>query len=110
MNLSLDAIFGLMIAYVLFKIVDYYAIKYDIEVLKSGVYMDESVNLLNNEGEKTNPDSHINYKIWIMQVLVWCLIVLLSKIIVFFFEIVYCRPVYLLGEEILSPLNGSPQI
>jgi len=110
MNLSLDCIFGLLIAYILFLIVDHYAVKYNIEVLKSGVYMDESVNLINNKGEKADPDSQLNYKIWMLQVLVWCLIVLLSKIIVFFFEIVYARPVYLLGEEILSPLNGYPEV
>lgn len=50
MNLSLDCVFGLILAYILFKIVDHYAVKYNIEVLKSGVYMDESVNLLNDQG------------------------------------------------------------
>lgn len=52
MNMVLDTLFGLFIAYVLFRIVDHYAEIYNIEELKSGVYMDESVSLLKHEGEQ----------------------------------------------------------
>jgi len=48
MNLILDCFFGLVLAYFLFLLIDYYAVKYNIEVLKSGVYMDESVKLIND--------------------------------------------------------------
>ena len=48
MNLCLDMIFGTLIAYILFKIVDHIAIKHNIEVLKHGVYTDESVDLISN--------------------------------------------------------------
>ena len=49
MNMALDTVFGLCIAYVLFRIVDWFAVRYSIEELKSGVYIDESVNVLAEE-------------------------------------------------------------
>jgi len=65
MNMVLDTIFGLMIAYLLFKIVDHIAITNNIEVLKHGVYMDEKVDLVSTEN-KDSPDKHINFRIWIV--------------------------------------------
>jgi hypothetical protein len=54
MNYLLDSIFGLFIAYVLFKILDYFAVKNDIEILKSGVYMDEKVDLVDKDRKDTD--------------------------------------------------------
>ena len=65
MNLVLDTLFGLMIAYVLFKIVDHIAVTNNIEVLKHGVYMDEKVDLVSAD-KKDSPDKHINFRIWIL--------------------------------------------
>jgi hypothetical protein len=109
MNLLLDTLFGLMIAYLLFKIVDHVAVTNNIEVLKHGVYMDEKVDLVSSD-TKDSPDRHINIRIWIVQMVVWCMIVFLAKIIVFFFEIAYHKPIVRIGEDILSTLEGSPQL
>jgi len=65
MNLVLDTLFGLMIAYVLFKIVDHIAVTNNIEVLKHGVYMDEKVDLVSTDN-KDSPDKHINFRIWVL--------------------------------------------
>ncbi len=109
MNMFLDTIFGLMIAYALFKIVDRIAVTNNIEVLKHGVYMDEKVDLV-SENKNDSPDKHINFRIWIVQMVVWCMIVFLAKIIVFFFEIIYHRPIVKMGEFFLSKLDGNPQL
>lgn len=109
MNLALDTLFGLMIAYMLFKIVDHVAVTNGIEVLKHGVYMDETVDLVSTD-TKDSPDRHINIRIWIVQMAVWCIIVFLAKIIVFFFEIAYHKPIVLIGQNILQNLEGSPQL
>ena len=109
MNLLLDTLFGLMITYLLFKIVDHVAVTNNIEVLKHGVYMDEKVDLVSSD-TKDSPDRHINIRIWIVQMVVWCMIVFLAKIIVFFFEIAYHKPIVRIGEDILSTLEGSPQL
>ena len=49
MNIVLDTLFGLMIAYLLFKIVDHVAVTNNIEVLKHGVYLDEKVDLVSTD-------------------------------------------------------------
>ena len=48
MNFMLDMIFGTLLAYILFKIVDHLAVTHNIEVLKQGMYTDADVNLQNN--------------------------------------------------------------
>ena len=105
MNLVMDLVFGLAISYFLYNIIDHYAVKYNIEVLKSGVYMDESVNMLDTE----NTDKHLNYRIWMVQMVVWCMIVFLSKIVVFFIEILYYKPLAAIGDHALQPFEGYPQ-
>ena len=100
MNYLLDSVFGLFIAYVLFRILDYFAVKNDIEILKSGVYMDEKVDLVDKDRKDT--DNQINYRIWIVQMCVWTMIVFLSKIIIFFFEVMYHKPIIKLGNFLLS--------
>ena len=105
----LDTVFGLMIAYVLFKIVDHIAVTNNIEVLKHGVYLDEKVDLVSSD-TKYSPERHINFRIWVVQMVVWCMIVFLSKIIVFFFEIIYHKPIVRTGELFLSKLEGHPQL
>jgi len=49
MNHSLDCTFGLLICYGLFKLVDLMAVTYGIEVLKSGMYMEEEVTLVDTD-------------------------------------------------------------
>ena len=102
MNYLLDSVFGLFIAYVLFRILDYFAVKNDIEILKSGVYMDEKVDLVDKDRKDT--DNQINYRIWIVQMCIWTMIVFLSKIIIFFFEVMYHKPIIKLGNFLLSGL------
>lgn len=67
--------------------IDNLAVRYHIEELKSGVYMDENVNVLSKEEGGQKLDRNLNYKIWFLQVFVWCMITLISKLIVFFFEL-----------------------
>ena len=45
MNIVFDMAFGTIISYLLVKLVDYVATTNGIEVLKSGVYIDEKVDL-----------------------------------------------------------------
>ena len=79
-------------------------------MLKSGVYVDESVSIIPQEKEHVSADSKINYRIWILQMVIWCMIVTLSKIIVFFFEVVNHRPIVRMGEAALSFFEGNPRL
>jgi hypothetical protein len=49
MNVSLDNVFGTLIAYSLFRILDNFAVKNKIEILKQGVYIEENVDLLTDK-------------------------------------------------------------
>lgn len=49
MNSTLDMIFGTIISYIFFILIDWWADLNNIEVLKHGVYMDEKVDLVNND-------------------------------------------------------------
>ena len=84
MNMALDTIFGMFINWCLFRVVDYFAVKYEIEVFKSEVYTDKIVQAEDDEDQ----DKHINYRIWILEMVVWCIIVFIAKIFVFLFEVV----------------------
>ena len=85
MNLWGDVTVGTLLNYALFGLLDHYAVKYGIEELKSGMYVTEDVNLVttDQQGDFADPDANLNYKIWFLQLTVWCIIVLISKIITF---------------------------
>lgn len=109
MNLTLDMVFGSIISYFLFSIIDWWAARNNVEVLKQGVYLDEQVDLVT---DKARPEEHVNYRIWFIQVAVWCIIVSLSKIVVFFYEIANFKKVYRAGEWSLGSMGlfGNPQL
>ena len=72
---------GVFFAYIVFSIVNHYAKKFGIEILKSGVYMDKSVSLIDG---KEIPDDAVDYRIWAVQVVVWVLCTLIAKLFIFF--------------------------
>ena len=49
-----DSVIGLTVCYVIFRIIDDLAVKFEIEVLKSGVYTDKSVPV--DYSEDFDPD------------------------------------------------------
>ena len=70
--------------------------------------MDEKVDLVDKDRKDT--DNQINYRIWIVQMCIWTMIVFLSKIIIFFFEVMYHKPIIKLGNFLLSGLQGKPEL
>ena len=64
MNSTLDMVFGTLICFALFKLIDWFAVKNNIEVLKQGVYVDEKVDLVDKKESEKNPEDNVNYKIW----------------------------------------------
>ena len=63
----LDTSLGMLFAYILFKIVDEIAIKFGIEVLKSGVYTDKEVPVEPEEDDYDfDPDDQIQVSTWMI--------------------------------------------
>mmetsp|Transcript_8305 Transcript_8305/g.11494 ORF Transcript_8305/g.11494 Transcript_8305/m.11494 type:complete len:146 (+) Transcript_8305:143-580(+) len=86
LTLGLDVGLGTLIAYLCFKIVDETAIKFGIEVLKSGVYTDKNVPV---DDDDIDPDDHVNLRTWFIQLTVWCICQFIAKIVVFFIQYAY---------------------
>jgi hypothetical protein len=84
--------------------------------LKSGVYVSETVDLTKedskdpNKKKLPNTDKQINCRIWVIQFVVWCMIITLSKVIVFIFEVLWYKPIVRFGIWILTPVENNPDL
>lgn len=85
-QLMMDITVGVLCSYVLFKTVDTIAVKLGIEVLKSGVYTDVNVSLIDDD---VNPDDLVDYKIWFIQLIVWATIMSITSVVKFFLQIAF---------------------
>ena len=106
-NLSLDCFVGVFFAYIVFSIVGYYAKKFGIEILKSGVYIDKSVSLIDG---KEIPDDAVDYRIWAVQVVVWVLCTLIAKLAIFFLILFYHKEFVWFGTKFLSIFSDYPHV
>jgi small-conductance mechanosensitive channel len=77
------------------------AVHHDIDELKSGLYF---------TGEDKPTDDNIDYRVWFIQLTVWCFIVLLVKLFLFGLQLYFSEGLELMGEAALSGFQGSPQI
>jgi len=99
-----------VLSYIIHSIVLYFAQKYDILILQSGVYLSihDSQYIYRYTWEEL--DKHINYKVYFIQLLVWLMIVTLSKLTVFSLEYAYADEMIDAGINILSVFDGHPNI
>ena len=106
-NLTLDCFLGVLIAYLVFSVVNYFVMKWDIDVLKSGIYTDKSVSLIDG---KESPDDAIDYRIWAIQVTVWVLCTLIAKLFIFFLILAYHKEMVACGSFVLSIFHSNPKL
>ena len=109
-NFICEIAFGLVLTYIIHSIVLYYANKNDIMILQSGVYLSihDSQYIYRYTWEEL--DKHINYRVYYIQLVVWLMIVTLSKLTVFFIEYSYADEIIEVGISTLSVFNGHPNI
>jgi len=55
-------------------------------------------------------DKHINYKVWLIQVMVWIIISTISKLVVFIFELAYADVIIDIGIASLWLFKGHPNL
>ena len=106
-NLTLDCFLGVLLAYMVFSVVNYFAMKFDIDILKSGIYTDKSVSLIDG---KESPDDAIDMRIWAVQVIVWVLCTLIAKMFIFFFILAYHKQMVACGNFFLSIFKPYPKL
>jgi hypothetical protein len=73
-----------------------------LQALKSGVYTSEEVSL--TEGD---PDSKIDFRIWLLQVFVWTSCIFIGKIVVFFQEITMYKQILYFGNNAMDFMGIS---
>lgn len=106
-NLTLDCFLGVLIAYGVFTIVNNLAVRFGIEILKSGVYTHKSVSLIDG---KEVPDDSIDMRIWTVQLMVWIICTLIAKVFIFFFILQYHKECVVAANLFLDLFKGHPQI
>ena len=92
-NLSMDTTIGITMCYLLHKTIEIFAIRHQIEVLKSGLYYAEN---------DPQTDDYIDLRIWVVQLTVWCIIVVLVKLFIFGLQLLYSEQCELAGEIMLA--------
>lgn len=109
-NFVCEFCFGVFLSFMIHKFVMYFANKYDILILQSGVYLSlhEAQYVYMYEWEEL--DKHINYRVWGIQLVVWLFIVTISKIAVFALEFIYSEEFISVGIYCLSFFDGHPNL
>jgi hypothetical protein len=97
----MDTTLGITICYLLHNAIDRFAVRNDIDALKSGLYF---------TGEDKPTDENIDYRVWVVQLVVWCIIVLLSKLLLFGGQLYFSENLESLGEQALSGFAGNPRM
>ena len=92
-------------AFLIFKLIDEIAVRFGIEILKSGVYIDKNVPL---DDDEIDPDEYVDVRIWLVQVLVWIICNFISKIVVFFVQLRYHVELVAFGTQALAGFEGYP--
>lgn len=101
-NNGLDTFVGIIIVWLLISLLDYIAKKYEIDVLMSGNYYTRDTN--NFE------DYNINYPIWAIQTLIWCVITCMSKSIIYFIMLSIPKILEDIGLIFLKQVSQYPEL
>ena len=100
-NLAMDVSIGLTLSYCMHQVIEYIATKHDIDGLKSGVYFSDKDKV---------QDQNINYRIWLLQLVIWCIIVLLVKLAIFGLQLYFATWLAMFGETCLEDFQGKPEL
>ena len=76
-------------------------------MLKSGVYTDKNVSLID---EDVNPDDLVDFRIWFTQLVVWGIIALIANIVKFLIQIAFPVKLVDFADFFLAPLKGHQQL
>lgn len=109
-NFSSDIFIVLALTLMIFQVVDWFATKYDILVLKSGVYLNMHDAQYIYRYTYKDLEKHINYKIYFLQLIVWLMIFTIAKLCVFW--VVYENAEVLINGAIyiLSVFKGHANL
>ena len=80
------------------------------------MYVSEKVDLTQEKtqdpkGKKLpNTDGDINFRIWVIQFVIWCMIITISKVVVFIGEVIWYKPIVKFGLALLRPVEDDREL
>lgn len=89
-NISVDVVIGVPLWFIFLKLIEALAMRYEITMLNTGNYINmdyEDELLFDLEPTKQTEFADINFGIWGVQILVWGIIVIIVKVILFYFQL-----------------------
>ena len=107
-NFISEICFSVLLTISIQSMVSHYAERYDILILQSGVYLSihDAQYIYRYSYEEL--DKHINYKVWFIQLIIWVMIVTISKLTVFGLEYYFADEIITIGINILLVFYGHP--
>jgi len=97
----MDVSLGLTLCYAIHQQIDNFAVRNQIDELKSGLYF---------TGEDKPTDENIDYRVWFVQLTVWCFIVMLVKLALFGVQLYCSESLEYLGTAALEGFAGNPRL
>ena len=101
-NIILDTSLGVILEWMFIRLMEVLARKFLIEVLISGCYYSRDTNVYD--------DYSINYSIWGIQTLLWCLISTLMKFIVYLIMLSFPKFLENIGFSMLESISVYPRL
>lgn len=111
-NFAADVCIGVPLCYVGLQVVEYIGLRYDIEELNTGVYVDREIYTpdLDHLDPTYLSNKAIDYRIWIIQLAWWGLIVSIVKAFLFFVLQFFSTPLELTAGFLLGWLDMYPNV
>ena len=109
-NFICEILFGLVLVYLIHKLIIKFAERNDILILQSGVYLSihDAQYIYRYTWEEL--DKHINYRVWLIQLGIWLMIVTIAKLLVFAILFQFAAQIIDVGINILSIFRGYPNL
>jgi len=107
----LDTTVGILFIWIIIRIIDYIARKYNIEVkLKPHYYKTLMSGNYYNPCSVEYDDFHIDYLIWAIQAGIWSAIAILMKVVSFSVQVKITDTLEKIGSYILSGVKVYPRV
>lgn len=112
-NITVDVLLGVFLCFFILKGIEKVAIRYQINVLNTGNYVNidyEKEFLIDFEPTKQTEIDDIDYRIWWVQIVIWGMIVIVVKITLFFFQLLFASVLEIASSVFIGWLRIYPNV
>lgn len=112
-NITVDVFLGVFLWYLMLKAIEKAAMKYEITMLNTGNYvnMDYDAEVAwDFEPTKQTDIDDIDFRIWIAQIAVWGLIVIIVKLVLYCFQLLFAPVLESISAILIGWLKMYPNI